>query len=189
MKIGVWFLFSVAAMLVFPRATLDVLAKKPTPAESQLQALVFLVGQWEGDGWSRMGPGPKEAVHVIESVEPKLGGSILLIEGKGTAVDPETGEERIVHEALAIIGHDATTGYHMRAYRTGSGYIDPNVSAEDGTMVWGFDVPGGAGRIRYTITLNDKGQWFEVGEFSRDEGQTWLQFFEMTLDRKTDSAR
>ena len=189
MKIAVWFLFSVAALLVVPRVTGDALAQAPTPAESQLEPFAFLVGQWEGDGWSRMGPGPKETVHVVESVGWKLGGSILLIEGKGTTVDPETGEEQVAHEALAIIGHDATQGYHMRAYRSGSGYVDPNVSAEDGTIVWGFDVPGGAGRIRYTITLNDKGQWFEMGEFSRDEGETWLEFFEMTLDRKADSAR
>jgi len=188
MKIGSWLLFGAAVLLTFSGVMDDTMAQDATPAESPLESLAFLVGQWEGDGWSRMGPGPKEAVHVVESVERKLGGAILLIEGKGTAVDHETGEENVVHEALAILGHDAAKGYHMRAFRTGSGHIDPDVSVEEGTMVWGFDIPGGAGQIRYTITLNDKAQWFEVGEFSRDKGETWVQFFEMTLDRK-DSAK
>ena len=47
-------------------------------------------------------------------------------------------------------------------------------------MQWAMETPGG--QIRYTITLNDAGQWFEIGEMSQD-GETWRQIFEMTLDR------
>jgi hypothetical protein len=36
--------------------------------------------------------------------------------------------------------------------------------------------------MRFTVRLNEKGQWFEVGEFSRD-GKAWQKFFEMTLER------
>jgi hypothetical protein len=38
-------------------------------------------------------------------------------------------------------------------------------------------------RIRYTIRLDDKGRWFEIGERSTD-GATWTKFFEMTLARE-----
>ena len=30
--------------------------------------------------------------------------------------------------------------------------------------------------------VNDKGEWFEIGEYSSD-GEKWYQFFEMTLQR------
>jgi hypothetical protein len=34
--------------------------------------------------------------------------------------------------------------------------------------------------MRYTITRNEKGEWFEVGEMTQDN-QTGHKFFEMTL--------
>jgi hypothetical protein len=37
------------------------------------------------------------------------------------------------------------------------------------------------GAVRYTITRDDKGRWFEVGEVSPD-GKAWRKFFEMTLE-------
>ncbi|HEV2844661.1 MAG TPA: hypothetical protein VG477_07435, partial [Thermoanaerobaculia bacterium] len=48
-----------------------------------------------------------------------------------------------------------------------------------GAWEWGFALPQG-GRIRYTIKLTDKGEWYETGEYSPDE-KTWHQFHEMTL--------
>ena len=48
--------------------------------------------------------------------------------------------------------------------------------------MWGFAVPQ-AGRVRFTITLTQAGEWWEIGEFSRD-GATWAKFFEMTLKKK-----
>ncbi len=50
------------------------------------------------------------------------------------------------------------------------------------TIVWGF-TDARAGDIRFTIQLSEKGQWLELGELSRDTGKTWIQFFEMTLDK------
>ena len=44
-----------------------------------------------------------------------------------------------------------------------SGRGDGNFEAkapEDGVMQWGMETPGG--QFRYTITLNNTGQWFEV---------------------------
>jgi hypothetical protein len=49
-------------------------------------------------------------------------------------------------------------------------------------VVWAFDVPG-AGRIRYTIRLDEQGRWHEVGDRSVD-GQQWHRFFEMRLSRE-----
>ncbi len=57
----------------------------------------------------------------------------------------------------------------------------PAARVSENTLVWGFENPR-AGTIRFTIKLNEKGQWFEIGEISRD-GKAWQKFFKMTLSR------
>jgi hypothetical protein len=69
----------------------------------------------------------------------------------------------------------------VKAFRKGSGYVDAKGEMKDGAFVWGFDPPQG-GKVRFTLKLNDKGQWLETGEFSRD-GKEWMKMLEMTLDR------
>jgi hypothetical protein len=50
------------------------------------------------------------------------------------------------------------------------------------TLEWSLQIPQ-RGRMRYTITRNEKDEWFEVGETSQED-QTWRKFFEMTLRKK-----
>jgi hypothetical protein len=56
-----------------------------------------------------------------------------------------------------------------------------DLTVEDGVVVWGMSVRP-YGTARYTIRLNDQGQWTEIGVINRD-GAVWAPFFEMTLDR------
>ena len=156
-------------------------AQAPQSTAKQMAALNFLIGDWEGDGWITMGPGPKRTFHQTEHVQSKLRGELLLIEGLGHSTEDTS---RVVHTALAIISYDpGQSRYHMRAYSTGGKFIDADVTVKDSSYAWSMDDPS-AGTIRYTIGLNDKRQWDEVGEASRDKGATWSKFFEMTLDRK-----
>ena len=37
--------------------------------------------------------------------------------------------------------------------------------------------------MKFTIRQNDKGQWYEMGEVSSDNGSTWFQNFEMLLNK------
>ena len=71
----------------------------------------------------------------------------------------------------------------MRAYRADGQFIDAWIKPGEGGLTWSFDIPG-MGTMRYTMRINEKGQWHEIGEMSRDSGTTWNQFFEMTLDKK-----
>jgi hypothetical protein len=152
----------------------------PRPPLDEMKKLDFLVGQWEGTGQMQLGPGAREEARVTEIVQPKLGGAILLIEGIGRTGD----DDRIVHHALGVISFDAQAKqYRMRAYRADGRFVDPKIDVGDRKIVWSFDDPR-AGSIRYTITINDNGQWQEIGERSGDGGQTWNPFFEMTLDKK-----
>jgi hypothetical protein len=159
-----------------------------TPPASQLaemKKLDFLVGEWRGGGWIQMGP-EKNEFEGTERVESRLGGVILTIEGlhhtKGAAATP-------VHNAFAVVSYDPRVkAFQFRAYTANGQALTADARLRDNGLEWGFDVPGGSGmKIRYFIRLDDKGQWLETGEMSRD-GSEWRQFFEMRLRRQPSRA-
>lgn len=150
-------------------------------ALAEMKKLEFLTGTWTGEAVYSMGP-QKHIVSQHEVVEWKAGGSVLAITGIGKEKVAGSDQERVVHDAFAVIGYDAKAKkFTMRAH-TPEGSVDADISVEGGKIVWGFDHPR-AGRVRYTITHSDKGEWHEVGESSRDGGATWTQFIDMKLHK------
>jgi hypothetical protein len=149
----------------------------------EMKGLEFLVGEWSGEATMQMGPGKRETVFQTEKVTQKAGGKALLVEGLGRRklADGTIGD--VVHDAIGLISWDKTRKtYRFDAHVAQQESVDTTIDLTGpNTAVWGFDTP--QGKVRYTIRLNDKGQWNEVGEFSRD-GAKWMPFFEMTLTKK-----
>jgi hypothetical protein len=147
------------------------------PAQAKaMQACAFLTGHWSGQGWISMGPGQRYTFHETESVEPRLGGLVLLLEGTGT--DPAG---KITHGAVTVVSFDADEKrYHFRAYEQMGHYTDAIAQCHDNTLVWTLEA--GPAKIRYTISITPQGQWHEVGVVS-PPGAPEQQIFEMTLDR------
>lgn len=88
-----------------------------------------------------------------------------------------------MHDALAVISWDEAKKTHRF-----STYLYSRPGAETtltvtgpNTAEWGLETP--QGRMRYIIRLTEKGEWHEVGAFSRDGGKTWMQFIEMRLTK------
>jgi hypothetical protein len=153
-------------------------AADPTPPEAPMRKLAFLVGEWQGEAWIQMGPERRDTVAQLESVEWRVGGEVLLIQGTGRQ------GERVVHSALATLAWDRTRqAYTMWAYAAGRGSLQPDVEVGEGSLVWSFAVPGGGRRVRYTARLDEQGRWVESGETSTD-GATWHPFMGMTLTRR-----
>ena len=124
------------------------------------------------------GPGEPRKFHETESVTPKLDGLLLEIEGLGTG-----NAGKVVHSALAILSFDGQAKqYRFRAYDGMGHFTDADADCKDGAMIWSMAM--GPRTMRYTIKLNQKGQWFEIGEMSADG--KWQRFFEMTLDKVGD---
>ena len=48
-------------------------------------------------------------------------------------------------------------------------------------MRWWLETP--RGKLKYTIEINEKGEWYEKGEFEMGK-DNWFQIFEMTLTKK-----
>jgi hypothetical protein len=172
----------VAALAVLPQASAAQApaapaAAAPAVAVQKMQALAFLVGEWEGEAWMQMGPDRRETVRQHERVELEVGGEVLTIRGQGHVGD------RLVHDAVASIVWDpAAQRYDMWTYRAGGGPSDPSIEVGERQVVWGFETP--RGKIRFTIRLDEQGRWSETGERSDDGGATWQTFFGMTLAKK-----
>ena len=149
----------------------------------EMKRLDFLLGDWKGEGWIEMGPSGRSTFKQTETVQSKLNGTVVLIEGVGKGKLASTGQEGIIHNALAVISYDSRAKkFQFRAYRADGNLVDAEMTTDANTLVWGFREPQRNVEIKYTIKLNDAGQWFEIGEFSM-EGKTWRKFFEMTLQR------
>jgi hypothetical protein len=140
------------------------------------------VGTWRGSGWMMLGPSQRAEFDQTESIEKKLDGTLLLIEGNGRdKQDPS----RVVHDALAVMSYDpAKKQYVFSTYANGR-HLEVPAEVNDKGFVWGFDMP--YGRVRFTLEFSAD-TWHEIGEISRDGGKTWMKNFEMTL-KKEGSAK
>jgi hypothetical protein len=132
-----------------------------------------------GEGWAQMGQGPKEEFTMSEVVEPKLQGSLLLVEGIGYAKTPE---RTLVHNALGVVAYDpGTKKYRFSAFSLGRAPLDVEPEIGANTFRWTFEPQTGV-RVRYTSTVEGD-TWTDAGEYSID-GKTWYPFFGMTLKRQ-----
>lgn len=151
-------------------------------ASEEMRKLDWMVGEWKGEATVQTGPGKTERVLQSERVQSKLGGKVLLIEGEGRRrLDDGTAGE-IVHDALAIVSWDERKkSYRFSTYLSNRSGADTTLDVPaPNSVVWGIDTP--RGRVRYTITRTDEGEWLESGEISR-EGAAWMKFFEMRLTK------
>ena len=160
-----------------------VLAATAAYGAEEMGKLDFLIGEWKGDAWIQMGPGKRENVIQTETVTRKAGGKVLLVEGLGRKELEDGKAGDVVHDAIAFISWDkARNTYRFNAHVAQQESVDTTLDmTAPNTLVWGFDTP--QGKVRYTIRLTEKGEWNEIGEFSRDSAN-WMKFFEMTLTKK-----
>jgi hypothetical protein len=153
------------------------------PLNANLANAAFLLGKWQGGGWIEFVPGRRSEFRQFETISAKLGGGAIVMEGLGTRKGAD-GADIVTHEAIGILTWDPNQKIAlMRAYRTGGQFVDADVRLEPNKLTWQFELQG-FGKTRYTIVLDDKGQWFEIGEMSKD-GAEWRKFFETTLSRVT----
>lgn len=164
--------------------TLSGQAKAQTSApgtvqRGEMKKLDWLVGRWEGAGWIQMGPEGRKEFAQTENIQSKLNGVVLLIEGHGKSKE----DGSTVHSALALVSFDEQgRTFRWNAFTVEGRHIDTEAKVGTKVLEWGLEIPP-HGRMRYTIKLNEKGEWFEIGEMTQD-GQTWHKFFEMTLQRQ-----
>jgi hypothetical protein len=164
-----------------------VIAQLPTPPAEKVEAIKKLnhwLGTWKGSGWAMMGAGQRSEFTITETVQSKVSGSALLIEGLGRAKSADGAEGPIAHEALAVVVFDTKSKrYRFRANDLRGQDIDTELKTVEGGYEWGFKVEGREVSVRFTIRIDEK-RWLESGEVTLDNGKTWMKFLEMTLERQ-----
>jgi hypothetical protein len=171
------FIFVLSLTSAFGQAPPDFSAL----CKKQMKSLSAFAGHWEGEATYKRGPGSPETIHQEEEVSFRIDSTLLVIEGVGTR---PTGKE-VVFNALGIINFNPQLqSFSFRSYlkdgRATEAYFK---IIEENKFEWGFEIPGGTNKVRYSIMLDADGStWTEFGEFSGD-GTTWMKFIELHLKK------
>ncbi len=147
-----------------------------------MNKLDWFIGEWQGEAWTKMGPANPDTVIMVEKIKKSLNGTIILVEGVGREKTSMGEPGKVVHNAFAVISYDEKAQkFRWQAWRVLGGYFNESepIITQDG-FSWSIKTPRGI--MRYTLKLTDKGEWHEVGEYSRD-GEEWQKFFNMLLSR------
>ncbi len=96
--------------------------------------------------------GGRENFAGTETIQRKLNGLALLVEGKFKAKVAGKDEEMVIHETLAVLSYDEKRKIHrFRTYLANGITGDHEVKLIEGGWQWGFQFPAGA--IRYVLRL------------------------------------
>lgn len=169
-----------------PAASGAVAGPNIAAQKAALGKLAWLEGRWEGAGWTILPNGERATFRQTEDVALRLGGAILVIEGRGYPTTGAMTPDTLLFNAFGVVSFDDQRGaYAFRSYAMGYASTFSASLRDDGAFEWRI-APPGAPQMRYVITQPEPGVWFEIGERSSDGGATWTQFFEMRLTKKTD---
>ncbi|SFT73107.1 hypothetical protein SAMN04489724_1887 [Algoriphagus locisalis] len=142
-----------------------------TKAKQEVIKLNFLTGKWKGTGWMMGQDMNKHTFDQTENVQFKLDSTAILVEGKGVS------NGKTVQEAMAIItSQNESNQYDFQSFLPSGQKGTFKSELINGAYYW---YP--TDFIRYIMRVNEKGQWFEIGEINK--AGTWYQFFEMTLEK------
>ena len=154
---------------------------QPPTTPGATDALAFLDGRWEGEGWSidRV-TRKRENFRHVEQVTSRLRGGLRVVEGQAT--DSTGGPPSF--SALGVLSAKGGGGYQLHSYSTLGGGTFAAEAPRPGVLVW--TIPAGPGRVVYEITVRD-GVWEETGNYVGSDAQP-RQFFFMRLRRTGDAG-
>ncbi|MGA8087739.1 MAG: hypothetical protein WCA10_10555 [Terracidiphilus sp.] len=152
--VGILLAGSAMALIAQQPQTSSVAAQREA-----MKKLAFLAGNWSGPVSISRGPGEPLKLTQTESVQFKLDGLVLLIQGKSAGPDGKA-----QFQALATVSYDdAAHVYRFRAYNDGR-YVDTELTVNPDGFAWGFNA--GPAKIQNTMHLNPKGEWHETTDVS-----------------------
>lgn len=165
----------VAMALLAPQANPQVPAVK-----ANMEKLAFLIGDWEGTAWMEFG-GRRSELKGKETVRFKAGGTAIAVDGMYSMM--AGGQERVVHDAFAVISWAEGKGYSMTAYVASGHSATYPLTVSGKGYQWTQINPTLGGEVRYTMKLTDDGHWIESGE--RKDGDKWVKFMELNVAKKS----
>ncbi len=150
-------LIFIAALFSIPLSAQQPSSNSVEVQRQAMKKLSFLAGQWSGPVTIVRGPAGSLSLTQSESVQYKLDGLVMLIQGKSVGADGKA-----QFQALATISYDdSSQSYHIRAYNDRR-YVDSKLTVLATGFEWGF--AAGPAHIVNTMHLTAKGEWQESSE-------------------------
>src|SRR5262245_20118355 len=116
-----------------------------------MKKLGFLVGQWKGEGWMDVGPGQRRTFQGTETVQTKVDGLVVAIEGVHRGRVGGAGAEGVIHNAFGLLSYDdKAKRYRFESFTARGNREDAEAKVSDGQMEWAMKIPQ-FGDVRYTI--------------------------------------
>jgi hypothetical protein len=171
-----------------PRATAADPPQAPdAPGAVERAALAkvdFLVGDWEGEGWSTPGPGERRRFWVKEYYHYRGDKDLMDMEGRFGRILPDGTSSPEQEYALGILFYDRQSGrYMMWHYSTQDGAktvpMDVNVDGRSMQYVTEY-APGKTGRFHLVVGAD--GVWVSTFTILTAE-KTWQQVMEFRMKR------
>lgn len=135
--------------------------------ESGMSFWEEFTGNWKGNGWRLSESGEKIDLKHAYTVQLKLNKTLLLLENKTTI------HGEVHHESFVVITYDKSArNFPIRIHSTISPPGDRIGVIEDGAFIYFMQE-----NLRFSMTINEKGQIYESGEVNM--GGQWVPFFEM----------
>lgn len=176
--------YGALLVMIGAPASAQVPGAQPDPALQKMAPFQRLVGEWEGTAWIDYAPGQRMQMRSHESVQSRLDGRVVVVEGRHTGSIPGVGEAVVLHHALGVLSYHAPADeYRFHTYvadRMSGGSTHRVWPTADG-FEWGYTDPR-MGEVRYTVNV-DATQWTETGRRRGADGE-WVEFFGMKLTRK-----
>ena len=127
---------------------------------ANLGVFTTLQGEWDGEAWMIIGPGPegRRTLRQQEWVSTGAGGTVIVVKGLGTEKQAD-GTWVTRHDAFATIytGRDGKPA--MRAFLANGQWMDMDLEVVADGYTWRMVNPQ-VGLIRYDMRVVD-GKWFE----------------------------
>lgn len=143
------------------------------------EAMSWLIGTWEGEGWSVDQTGTRETFDVFETVQTSANGRVVTVAGEGFAPAGSGRIGRQTHSASGFISVQDGV-YEIRAV-TGEGQShDAPITLTDDGFEWAVDL-GPHGQVVYSSTVSD-GVWEETGAYCDATGACFPILY-MRLER------
>jgi hypothetical protein len=88
-----------------------------------------------------------------------------------------------VHDAFGTITLDKSRGrWVLKAFKKDGATESALDFVTARKFIWSMNIPNG-GLIRFTTDFSS-GKWVETGEYSRDNGATWMEIMSMSLEKQ-----
>ncbi|MEL7030356.1 MAG: hypothetical protein AAGL49_14375 [Pseudomonadota bacterium] len=151
---------------------------------AEMRKLEGMLGRWLGQGERYLPSGETYAFTQTLEITPQSGGLIVTIAGQSLP-HMENLEERKTKTpgagSFAVVTYDETqAAYQFRSFGFGRMIAAEAELVDDRIFRW---TTAGPVMLRFTIDLREDGVWEEIGERSRDGGETWEPTNKLTAYR------